>query len=81
VPSDVDDSKVVENVHVLSKTASIIEDISVSSDTPIIEGHASYEGTSEVNATVESGTPLDVNAHAYDFSESVPELAESSVSI
>ena len=42
---DVDDSKVVDDVHVSSKTVSIIEDISVGSDTPIIEGRASYEGT------------------------------------
>jgi len=57
---DVDDSKVIEDVHVLSKTTSIIEDISVSSDTLILdEGHAPYEGTTEiVNAIVESGTPL-----------------------
>jgi len=34
VPSDdVDDSKVGENVHVHSKTTSIIEDVSVGSDT------------------------------------------------
>jgi len=59
VPSDnVDDSKVVEDVHVPSKTASIIEDISLGSDTTIIEGHASYENTSGVvDAIVESGTP------------------------
>ena len=83
VPSDdVDDSKVVEDVHISSKIASIIEYISVSSNTPIIEeGHASYEGASEVvDAIVEFGTPLDVDAHAYDFSESVLELVESSVS-
>jgi len=54
----------------------------VGSDAPIInEGHASYEGTSEVvDVVVESGTPLDVDAHAHDISESAPELAESSVS-
>ena len=83
VPSDtVDDSKVVENVHVPSKTASIIEDMLVGSDTLIIEeGHACYEGTSEVvNATAESGTTLDVDTHAHDISESAPELAESSAS-
>ena len=52
---DVDDVKVVENVHVLSKTTNIIEDISVGSDTLI--SHASYEGTSEVvDAIVESDT-------------------------
>jgi len=56
---DVDDSNVVEDVHVPSKSASISEDISVGFDTQIIdEGHASYEGTSEVVDTlVESGTP------------------------
>ena len=38
VPNDdVDNSKVVEVVHVPSKTASIIEDISVISNTPIID--------------------------------------------
>ena len=43
---DVDDSKVIEDIHISSKTVSIMEDISVGSDTPIInEGHASYEGT------------------------------------
>ena len=71
---DVDDSKVADDVHVSSKTASIIKDISVDFNTPIIEeGHASYEDTSEiVNAIIESGTPLDVDAHAQDISESVP---------
>ena len=34
---DVDDSKVVEDVHVHFKATSIIEDITVSSDTPIID--------------------------------------------
>ena len=34
---DVDDSKVVEDVHVPSKTVSIIEDISVDSNTLIID--------------------------------------------
>jgi len=34
---DVDDSKVVEDVYVLFKTASIIEDISVGSNTSIID--------------------------------------------
>ena len=42
VPSDdVDDSKAIEDVHVPSKTASIIEDISVVSNTPIIDDHMS----------------------------------------
>jgi len=46
---DVDDSKVVKDVHISSKTTSIIDDISVDFNTLIIEeGHASYEGTSEV---------------------------------
>jgi len=79
---DVDDSKVVESVHVLSKTTSIIENISVGSDTPILdEGHAFYKSTSEVvNVIVESGIPLTVNAHVHDTSDSTPELVESSVS-
>ena len=33
--NDVDDSKIVEDVHVLPKTTSIIKVISVGSDTPI----------------------------------------------
>ena len=82
MPSDVDDSKVVEDVYISSKTATIMEDISIGFDTPITdEGHASYEGNSEVvDAIVESGTPLNVNAHAHDISESASELAESCVS-
>ena len=43
---DVDDSMIVEDVHFSSKINSIIEDISVGSETSILdEGHASYEGT------------------------------------
>jgi len=81
VSSDVNDLKVVENVHVPFKTANIIENILVSSDVPIIdEGHASYEGTSEVvDVIVESGTPLDVDTHAHDIREYVLELAMSNV--
>jgi len=83
VPNDdVDNSKVIENVHVPSTAASIIEDKSVGIDTSIIEeDHASYEGTSEVvNVIVESDTPLDVDANAHEISEYVPELAIHSVS-
>ena len=71
VPSDdIDNSKVVEDVYVPSKTAIIIENISVGSDTPIFESHASYKGTSEVvDMIVESGTPLDIEAHAHDVGE------------
>ena len=79
---DVDNSKVVEDIHVLSKTTSIIENISVGSDISILdEGHTSYEGTSEiVDAIVESDTPLIVDAHVHDNSDIVPELVESNVS-
>jgi len=57
--NDVDDSKVVENVHVLSKTASIIEDIAVGSDTSIIdEIHKSSDSASDdVDEVVEPNTP------------------------
>jgi len=49
VSNDVDDSKIVENIHIPSKAASIMKDISVSSDTLIIEeGHDCYESSSEV---------------------------------
>ena len=81
VPSDdVKDLRVVKDVHVLSKTISIIEGISV--DTLILDdGHTSYEGTSEVvNVLVDSRTPLIVDAHVPDTSDSASELVESSVS-
>jgi len=83
VPSyDVDYLKVVEDVHVPFKITSIIEDVSVDSDTPIIvEIHASYEGTSKVvDVIVESGIPLTIDAHIHDTSDSAPELMEFSVS-
>ena len=79
---DVDNSKVVEDIHVLSKTTSIIENISVNFDTPIHDdGHASYESNGAVvEAIVESGTPLIVDTHVHDTSDFVPELVESSIS-
>ena len=82
VPSDdVEDSNVVEDVRGLSKTTSIIEDVIVGFDAPIIdEGHASYKGTSEVvDAIVESSTPT-VDAYVHDTSDSALELVEFSVS-
>ena len=65
----------VKDVHVPSKTTSIIKDISVGSDTPILdEGHASYEGTSEVvDVTIGSGTPLTVYSHVHDTSDFAPD--------
>jgi len=55
---DVDDSKVVENVHVFSKTASIVEDITINSDTPIIDEIRTSSGsvTDDVNEIVEPNT-------------------------
>ena len=55
---DVDDSKVVEDVQVSPKTVSIIEDISVDFDTPIIaETHMSSDSASNnVNVKVEPNT-------------------------
>jgi len=74
--------RLFKDIHVPSKTASIIEDMSVGSNIPIIEeGHASYEDTSEViYAIAESGTSLDVDTHAHAISESAPKLADSNVS-
>ena len=60
VPTDdVDDSKVVEDVNVPSKTASIIENIAVSSDILIInEIHMSSDSASDdVDEIVEPNTP------------------------
>jgi len=61
--NNVDDSKVIEYVHVPFMTTRITENISVGSDTPILdEGHDSYESTSEVvDVIVESSTPLTVD--------------------
>ena len=58
-PNDVDDSKVVEDVHVSPKTASIIEDISVGSNASTIdEIHVSSDGSSDdMNEIVWSNTP------------------------
>ena len=72
---DADDSKVIE-FHVSSMTTSIIEVISVGSNTPILdEGHTSYEGTSEaMDAIVESGILLIINAHVHDISDFAHEL-------
>jgi len=55
---DVDDSKVVEDVQVSPKTVSIIEDIAVGFDTPIIaETHMSSDSASNnVNVKVEPNT-------------------------
>jgi len=57
--NDVDDSKVVEDVNVPPKTASIIEDISVGSDMSIIdEIHVSSDGASDdMDEIVEPNTP------------------------
>jgi len=70
VPSDdVNDSKVVENVHIPSKTASIIENISVGSDTLIIDDvHMSSDGTSDdVDELVEPNIPA-VSCKLFEFS-------------
>jgi len=70
VPNDdVDDSKVVEDVHIPSKTASIIEDISVGFITPIIdEVHMSSDGTNDdVDELVEPNIPA-VPSKSFEFS-------------
>ena len=59
VPTDdIDDSNVIKDVHVPSKTASIIKDIVVDSDTPIIdEVHMSSDSTSDdLDEIVKSNT-------------------------
>jgi len=70
VPSDdVDNSKVVENVHVPSNTSSIIEDIIVGSDTLIIdEIYMSSNSTiDDVDEIVEPSTPA-VPSKLFEFS-------------
>ena len=56
---DIDDSKVVDDVHVPSKTASIIEDIAVYSNKPIIdEIYMSSDSVSDdMDEIVEPNTP------------------------
>ena len=56
---EVDDLRVVENVYVPSKTATIIVDITVNSGTPIIdEIHVSSDSTSDnVDEIVEPNAP------------------------
>jgi len=52
--------------------------MSIGSDTSIlVEDHAFYEDTSKVvDAIVESGTPLTVDAYIHNTSESAPKLME-----
>jgi len=68
--------RLIEDVLVPSETASIIEDISVRSDTPILnEGHASYEGTGEiVNVIVKVWYTSNIDAHVHDTNDVAPEL-------
>jgi len=69
MPSDdVDDSKVVEDFHVPSKAASIIEDISIGSGTTIInEAHMSFDSTSnDVNEIIDSNIPK-VSSRSFEF--------------
>ena len=65
---NIDDSKVVEDVHAPSKASSIIDDISVGSDTPIIyEVHMSSDGTSDdMNELVEPNI-LAVLSKSFEF--------------
>ena len=57
--NDVDDSKVVEDVNVLSEIFAVVEDLLVNPDTPIIdESHVSSAGTSDiVDVLVDSSNP------------------------
>ena len=56
--NDVNDSKVIEDVHVPPKTVSIIEDISVGSDTPIIDEiyWSSDSASDDVDEIIEPNT-------------------------
>jgi len=65
---DVDDSKVIENVHVSSKTANIIEGISVGSNTPIInEVHMSSDNTSDIGDALVEPNILTVPSKSFEF--------------
>jgi len=55
---EVNDSKVVEDFYVSSKTVNIIKNISVGSDTPIIDNiHVSDSTSNDVNEIVEPNVP------------------------
>jgi len=84
VPSDnVDDSRVVENVYVLSQITSIIEKTLVNFSILILdEVHVSSEGTIDVtNVLVESSTPIPDDIYVYedDTSDSKHVLVKSSI--
>ena len=68
--NDVDDSKVVEDVHVPSKVANIIKDITVDFGTPIFdEIHVSSVSTSDdMNEIVESNNIPAVPRKSFEFS-------------
>jgi len=67
--NDVDNSKVVEDVHVPPKTASIFKDITVDFSTPMFdEIHVSSDSTSDdLNEIVESNIPT-VQRMSFEFS-------------
>ena len=68
MPSDdVDDSKVVENVHVHSEISSVVEDPLVNPATPIIdESHVSSAGTNDVKVLVDSSTPISDETYVHE---------------
>ena len=85
MPNDfVDDLRIVGNVYVPSEVTSVVEDILVDFSIPILdEIHDSSEGTSDVDALVESSTliPDDIYVHEDDTSDSEYVLVESSIPI
>jgi len=66
---DINDSKIVEDVHVPSKTANIFEDISVGSNTPIIDkiNMSSDDTSDDVDEIVEPNAPT-VSSKSFEFS-------------
>jgi len=78
---NVDDSKVVEDVHVPSKFTSVIDDASADSCPSIFdEVHVSFEGTSDVmNALMESSTSIAEETYVYEDDQKSQEIDIESI--
>jgi len=82
---DIDDSKVVEDVHVPPETVSIIKGITIDFSTPILdEAHIPYDSTSDdMNEIVESNIPamprksIEFSCAEYSFMIVLTELYSS----
>jgi len=82
VPSDdVDDSKVIEDVHIHSEISSVVEDPLVNPGTPIIdEKHVSFARTSDVvNVLMESSIRITNETNVYENDQEIQETEIESI--